>query len=100
MAYGFASYIDVVWRERSAFASFPRHEGMLAKIVRIAGALELPWAALECVVRPAVVDMDGVREGYGVSLYVKALGADAQGAEAEWASALEAVVGLIRSREL
>src|ERR1019366_529209 len=31
---GFASYIDLVCRERSLFASFPRHERLLRKLAR------------------------------------------------------------------
>jgi hypothetical protein len=95
---GFASYIDMVWRGRSVFPSFAQHERIVRRLVRLAEPLEHPAAALECVVRPAVVDLDGVREGFAVSVYVKALGGDAVAAEAEWAGALDAVVGLIRKQ--
>jgi hypothetical protein len=97
---GFASYIDVIWRDRLTFTSFPRHERMLRRLTRLAAPVERPAAALECVLRPAVVDLDGAREGYGVSLYIKALGADAHSAEIEWAAAVDSVVALIRSKDL
>jgi hypothetical protein len=96
---GFASYIDLVWRERSLFSSFHRQEQMLFWLMRMAAPLERPLSALECVLRPALVDLEGPREGYSVSLYVKALGANTQAAWKEWAAALAAVVALIRGKE-
>jgi hypothetical protein len=45
------------------------------------------------------VDLEGAKQGYAISLYVKVLGADREGAMEEWGGALEAVVGLIRSRD-
>ena len=95
---GFAGYIDLVWRERSLFTSFPRHEQLLRRLTRRAAPLDHPAAALDCVLRPALVDLDGPREGYAVSLYVKALGADRQTAFEEWGAALDAVVALVRGR--
>jgi hypothetical protein len=97
---GFASYIDLLWRDRSTFASFPKHERTLRRLTRLVAPLDHPSAALECVLRPAVIDLVGAREGYGVSLYVKALGTDAHSAEAEWAAALNSVVALIRGKDL
>ena len=95
---GFACYIDLVWRERSLFTSFPRHEQLLRRLTRRAAPLDRPAAALDCVLRPALVDLDGPREGYALSLYVKALGADRQTAFEEWGAALDAVVALVRGR--
>ena len=95
---GFAGYIDLVWRERSLFTSFPRHEQLLRRLTRRAAPLDHPAAALDCVLRPALVDLDGPREGYALSLYVKALGADRQTAFEEWGAALDAVVALVRGR--
>lgn len=97
---GFASYIDLVWRERTIFASFHQHEQMLRRLARHAEPLDLPSAALDCVLRPALTDLDGPQEGFAVSLYVKALGAAEHTAWEEWALALEAVVGLIRGKDL
>jgi hypothetical protein len=96
---GFASYIDLVWRERSTFASFPQHEQWLRRLARLAAPLDLPAAALDCVLRPAFLDFEGAREGYSISLYVKALAADAPAAMQNWAAALDAVVTLIRSKD-
>jgi hypothetical protein len=97
---GFASYIDLVWRERSLFTSFHQQEQILHRLIRHAAALNRPCAALDCVLRPAFVDLDGPREGYAVSMYVKALGGDPQGAWEEWAAALGEVVALLRGKDL
>jgi hypothetical protein len=99
-AHGFASYIDLLWRDRSMFASFPKHERTLRRLTRLAVPLDHPSAALECVLRPAVIDLDGAREGFAISLYVKALGPDPHTAEQEWAAALSSIVALIRSKDL
>ena len=96
---GFASYIDLIWRDRSIFASFPQHEQMLRKLTRLAAPLDLPLAALDCTLRPAFIDLEGPREGYAISLYVKALGPDQHAAVKEWGEALDAVVALIRSKD-
>jgi len=99
-AHGFASYIDLLWREPSVFTSFPKQERILRRLTRLAAALDHPAAALECILRPAVVDLDGAREGFAVSLYIKALGPDPHTAELEWATALNAVTALLRSKDL
>jgi hypothetical protein len=99
-AAGFASYIDLVWRERSTFTSFHRQEQAVQRLTRHVAAIDHPYAALDCVLRPALIDLDGPQEGFAVSLYVKALGLDAHAAWHAWAKALDAVVGLIRSRDL
>jgi len=97
---GFASYIDILWRERSIFASFHQQEQMLHRLTRYTTPLDHPYAMLDCVVRPALVDLAGPQEGFAVSLYVKAAGHDPQTAEENWAAALDAVVSLLRSKEL
>lgn len=97
---GFASYIDLVFRERLLFLSFHQQEQTLRRLVRLAAAIDQPCAALECVLRPALVDLAGPQEGYAVSLYVKALGTDEHGAGQIWSAALEAVVALIRGKDL
>jgi hypothetical protein len=99
-AHGFSSYIDLLWREPSVFTSFTKQERILRRLTRLAAALDHPSAALECVLRPAVIDLDGAREGFSVSLYVKALAPDAPSAEREWATALTAIVALLRSKDL
>ncbi len=97
---GFGSYIDILWRERTLFASFHLQEQMLHRLTRHAAPLEHPYAMLDCILRPAMVDLAGPQEGFAVSLYVKAVGHDAQTAEANWAIALEATVALLRSKDL
>ena len=47
-----------------------------------------------------MVDLTGPQEGFAVSLYVKAAGHDQQAAEENWASALDAVVAVLRSKDL
>jgi len=96
---GFASYIDLVARERSRFTSFHQHEQMLRRLTRLAASLDQPQAALDCILRPALIDLEGPQQGYAFSLYIKALGADAQAASGIWAAALESVVALIRSKD-
>jgi hypothetical protein len=97
---GFESYIDIVWRERSIFASLHQHEQLLHRLSRLAEPLDHPFAMLDCVLRPALVDLAGPQEGFAISLYVKALGHDAHAAETHWAAALDGVVGLLRAKDL
>jgi hypothetical protein len=96
---GFASYIDLVARNRALFTSFHKHEQLLMRLTRLAAPLDRPTAALDCVLRPALVDLDGPQEGFAISLYVKAVGHDRRAAQGEWAAALDAVVGLVRSKD-
>jgi len=97
---GFASYIDLVWRDRTIFASFHQSEQLLHRLTRLAAPLEHPNAMLDCVMRPALVDFTGPREGYSITLYIKALGANAEAAKEAWSAALQAVVGLLRSKDI
>jgi hypothetical protein len=97
---GFASYVDILWRERSLFTSFHQQEQMLHRLTRHAAQLDQPTAMLDCVLRPALLDLAGPQEGFAVSLYVKALGHDPHSAEKNWGSALDAVVALLRSKDL
>jgi hypothetical protein len=89
-----------LWRERTLFASFHLQEQMLHRLTRHAASLEHPYAMLDCIIRPAMVDLTGAQEGFAISLYVKALGHDAVAAQENWASALDAVVALLRSKDL
>lgn len=97
---GFGSYIDLLWRERSRFVSFHLQEQMLHRLTRQASLLEHPYAMLDCILRPAVIDLTGPQEGFAISLYVKAAGHDAPSAVENWGSALDAVVMLLRSKDL
>jgi hypothetical protein len=96
---GFASYIDLVWRERSIFTSFHQTEQVLHRLTRRAAPLDFSAAMLDCVLRPAMVDLTGPQEGFAVSLYVKAVGQDPQTASVNWAAALEAIVAVLRGKD-
>jgi hypothetical protein len=96
---GFASYIDLIWRERSLFHSFHRQEQVLRHLTRLAAPVPRRWAALDCVLRPALLDFNGPQEGFAVSLYVKALGPSPLSAWKEWAAALAAAVAIIRGKD-
>jgi hypothetical protein len=97
---GFSSYIDILWRERSIFASYHQQEQMVHRLTRHAASLEHPHTVFECVIRPAVIDLTGPQEGFAVTLYLKGLGHDARTAETNWASGLDAVVALLRSKDI
>jgi len=99
-AAGFASYIDLIWRDRSLFASFHQSEQLLHRLARLAAPIDQPAAMLDCVLRPAMVDITVPQEGFAITLYIKALGPDAFTARQEWAAALEAAVALLRGREI
>jgi hypothetical protein len=96
---GFASYLDLVWRDRGLFTSFHRQEQALERLTRLAAALERPAAVLDCVLRPALLDFGMPQEGFAVSVYIKALGADAHAALDSWGDTLAAVVAILRGRE-
>ncbi|MFP5233487.1 MAG: hypothetical protein ACLGQX_12790 [Acidobacteriota bacterium] len=98
--YGFAGYIDLLWRERSVFASAHQQQDRLDRIVRRARRLAHDEAALECVLRPALLDLSGPLEGFAVTVYVTALGPEPEIARRRWELALEDVVSLLRSKEL
>jgi hypothetical protein len=98
--FGFSSYIDLLWRERSVFASAHQQQDRLDRIVRRAQKLPHAEAALECVLRPALLDLNGPLEGFAVTLYVTAVGPEPDIAHRRWELALEDVVELLRGREL
>ena len=97
---GIGSYIDLIFRDRTVFTSAAHQQQWIARLLRLASALDYPTGALECTLRPALLDLRIPQEGYAISLYIKALGSDRESAEVVWAAALADVVKLIRSREL
>jgi hypothetical protein len=97
---GYASYIDLLWRERSVFASAHQQQDRLDRIVRRAQRLPHPESALECVLRPAFLDLSGPLEGFAVTLYITALGPDREIARRRWELAMDDIVTLLRSKEL
>ena len=99
VAFGFGSYIDVLWRERTVFASPHVATERLDRLMRRSARLPHAEAAFEAVLRPAVVELNGTIEGFGVTLYVTAVAADPETAMKRWEAALEAVVHLLRERD-
>ena len=96
---GFISYVDLVWRERVVFLSRHQQEQRLQRLTRLLEPIDAPYVLIDCILRPALVDLTGPQEGFAVSLYVKAMGADAAEAYQHWSQALEAVVTVMRGRE-
>ncbi|HEX4156826.1 MAG TPA: hypothetical protein VHY48_14565 [Acidobacteriaceae bacterium] len=97
--FAFTSYIDLLWRERAVFASAHQQQDRLDRIARRATKLLHPEAALQCVLRPAFLDLEAPLEGFATTLYVTAVGSDADLAHHRWGDALEEVVEMLRSRE-
>jgi hypothetical protein len=98
-AFAFTSYIDLLWRERMIFISAHQQQDRLDRIARRATKLAHTESMLQCVLRPAMIDLGAQMEGFATTLYVTSLGADAETASRRWSSALEDVVDLLRSRE-
>ena len=98
--FGFMSYLDVLWRERALFVSLHHQQQRLDRLIRLLDPLDQPYAAVECVLRSALVDLISPQEGFAISLYVKALGSDRAEAYLHWSLALEAVVGMVRGKDL
>ena len=97
---GFASYIDLILRDRALFVSFHQQEQFLSRLTRRAALLDYPDALLECVLRPALVDLAGPQEGFSISLYLKAAGTETLDAWNHWAAALEDITALLRSKDI
>ena len=98
--HGFASYIDLLWRERSVFASAHQQQDRLDRIMRRAQRLQHSEAALAGVLRPALLDLNGPLEGFAITLYVTALGPEPEIAHRRWELAIEDIVDLLRGKEL
>ncbi|MGI4829326.1 MAG: hypothetical protein ACRYFU_14205 [Janthinobacterium lividum] len=99
VAFGFASYIDVLWRERSVFASPHIATERLDRLIRRSAKLPHGEVSFEAVLRPAIIELNGTSEGFGATLYVTAVAADPETAMRRWEAALEAVVHLLRQRD-
>lgn len=98
--YGFASYIDLLWRDRSLFASSHQQQDRLDRIIRRAQKLLHEEAVFECILRPAFLDLNMPLEGFSISLYVSAIGSEPEIAHRRWELALDDVVALLRSKDL
>ena len=99
-AAGRSCYIDLLWRERAVFASRHRTAQVLYRMERLAAELPYSLAKAEGVLRPAMLDLGAVSEGFAMTLYVKGVGVDTDEAEQRWGEALRDTVALFRAREL
>jgi len=81
------SYLDLLCRDRALFTSF-HQQG------------HHPFAAVECIIRPAFLDFTTPQEGFSISLYLKAVGASAAEAHLHWSAALDAVTATLRTKDL
>ena len=97
---GTVSYIDMVCRDRAMFTSFHQQQHLLHRMERRVAALEQSFALAEAIVRPCLLDLTAPQEGFAVSLYVKAVGPDAELAYAVWAETLRAVTAILRAKDL
>lgn len=98
---GIAGYIDILWRDRAVFGSAHMQTDMLDRLTRRAERLDHRFAALACVLRPAIASFGSTSlEGFAVTLYVRAVGHDAASALDHWSAALAELTNLLRSREL
>lgn len=98
--FGFASYIDLLFQERTLFVSLHHQQQRLDRLTRLLDPLDHPYALAELTLRPALVDLAGPQEGFAITLYVKALGTDPPHAYEHWGRALASIVSVLRSREL
>ena len=94
------SYLDLLCRDRALFTSFHQHGHLLSRLERRLAPLDQPFAAAECIIRPALLDLTTPQEGFTLSLYLKAAGATAAEARAHWSAALDAVTAILRTRDL
>ena len=99
-AYGFTSYIDLVFRERPLFVSLHHQQQRMDRLARLLEPIFDPYAHAEGVLRPALLDLAGPQEGFAISLYVKAVGADSPQAYEHWSRALAALIPVLRGKEL
>ena len=91
---GFASYIDILDPNPAHFSSFALTERRARDLTARLGSVERTCARTDAVVRRATATPDHPApiEGYGITLYVAACGANPAAAYASWAFALSAAV--------
>lgn len=97
---GIASYIDLIWRDTSIFVSAAQQRQWITRFLRVVSTLDHPAAVVECVLRPAFLDLKTPQEGFAVSLYVKAVGPDQESTTQFWSAALTNVTRIIRGPEM
>ena len=94
------SYLDLLCRDRALFTSFHQQGHLLGRLERRLTTVDQPFAAAECIIRPALLDLTTPQEGFSISLYIKAAGATAVEAHIHWSSALDAVTAIVRTKDL
>ena len=94
------SYLDLLCRDRALFTSFHQQGHLLGRLERRLAPLNHPFAAAECIIRPAFLDLTPPQEGFSISLYLKAAGPSHAEARTIWSNALDAVTAILRSRDL
>lgn len=99
-AAGIISYLDLLCRDRALFTSFHQQGHLLSRLERRLSPLDHPFVSVECVIRPAFLDLTPPQEGFSVSLYLKAVGTGTPEAHLHWSAALEAVTAVLRSKDL
>ncbi len=97
---GVGSYIDLLWRERNVFGSAHQQSDRLERLVRRVEKLPFAESTTQFVLRPALLDFGTPLEGFATTLYITSLGPEVHTARARWEAALEAVVDLLRNRDL
>jgi len=86
---GFASYIDVVERDSSRFASFEFHERRARELTSDLQKLELRQGRVDLVLRAAAFNE---QSGFGCTLYAAGCGATKAEAYVAWQAVLVAAV--------
>jgi hypothetical protein len=89
-----ASYIDLLQRDPSRFASFKFHENWTRSLTSHVRAINLPNARVDLVVRAASIHSSA---GFGVTLYVAGCGPDDRVAYASWEAVLRIAVNATMS---
>jgi hypothetical protein len=86
---GFASYIDVLLRDVTNFASFEFHKRWARSLATHLRIPAIPNGRVDFILRTGTVDRE---PGYGLTLYAAGCGADAARAYAAWQTVLAAAV--------
>ena len=86
------SYIDLLPRDLSWFASFERHEQWLRAVTRRLRLVQASAARAEVILRPAEVD---ALPGFAVTWVVEGCGPTARDADAHWHHALRLTLPVI-----
>ncbi|HUY80510.1 MAG TPA: hypothetical protein VMU92_02170 [Acidobacteriaceae bacterium] len=93
-ATGFASYIDILDRDPARFSSFALTEHRVRELTEHLHHFTINCARVDTVVRRAAAQASDSTEvdGYGITLYAAACGADPTAAYIAWQTALAAAV--------